>query len=273
MRVPDVLKQPRALILGGLALLVAIGGIVLVTTGGDDEPVVAGDDTTTTSEDATTTTEATTTTTEPTTTTTVATTTTAPPVVTTAPPPPPTAPPTTDASQGSLDRPAVVAFAKAHWPGTPPPYMYSGSTCEVASDRMYDSGDDGNGDLGMVQLVRDCQGSFRLFPGASDAPFTAIWVEADAAPGGCGGIDAVAILWPSSPSTRGAVVKTPGCASSSWTAVDTVGDPAYPGLLLDFRGSTFGDPPSFRWRAGMLGSGGDTAIDLAPDAGLADFQR
>ena len=275
MAVPDLLQRRRFQIVGGAVVVVAILIVILVTQGTDDDQLVSLEGSTSTSTELTTTTEVTTTTEATTTSTTVATTTTtttSPPVVVTAPPasaPPATAPP----SSGSLDLPAVVTFAQAHRPDRAAPYMYSGSSCEAASERLNDEGDDTNGDLGMVQIVRDCNGTFRLFPGASDAPFGAYWLEVDGGPGGCGGVDVVAVIWPGGTSTLGAVVQTPGCDQASWAAIDAAGNPAFPGKLIDFRGSTFGDPAGFRWRAGMLGGGGDTTIDHAPNSGFAAFQR
>jgi hypothetical protein len=86
-------------------------------------------------------------------------------------------------------------------------------------------------------------------------------------------VDVVAVIWPGGSSTLGAVVTTPGCDAGSWTAIDTARNPGFPGKLLDFRGSSFGDPAAFRWRAGMLADGADTTIDHAPNSGFASFQR
>lgn len=275
MRARELFGERRFQIpLGAIAVALLLIVIVAAQGSDHDQRISLEGPTATASSEPTTTTEAVTTTEATTTSTTVATTTTsstAPPVVITAPPataPPATAPP----SSGSLDLSAVVAFAKANRPNLPPPYMYSGSSCEVASERLYDEGDDPNGDLGMVQLIRDCGGTFRLFPGANDGLFGAYWVEVDGGPGGCGGVDAVAVTWPTPKSSSGAVVNTPACDQGSWAAVDTTANPAFPGKLLDFRGSTFGDPAGFRWRAGMLGEG-DPTIDHAPNSGFAAFQR
>jgi hypothetical protein len=275
MSMPTLLRQRRTQIIAAAAVVMLVV-VWAATRGSDEHRLVTLDDTTSTS--ATSTTAELPATIEPTTPSTTATTsapatdtTAVPPVVTR---PPTTAPPTTSsAGGGSLDLMAVATFAKANRPDTPVPYMYSGSTCEVGTERMSDEGDDAEGDLGMVELARDCSGTFRLFPGAGDAPFGAYWVEIDAGPGGCGGVDVVAAIWPGGSSTLGAVVTTAGCAQDSWAAIDTTGNPAYPNKLLDFRGSTFGDPAGFRWRAGMLGAGGDTTIDRAPNSGFAIFQR
>jgi hypothetical protein len=277
VRVPDLLSHRRTRLVGGGAVVVALLLAVAMQNGAErDEDVVSGDRSTTTS--TVTTTEGSTTSDVTTTSTTEAsavTSTTAPPVVATDPPAP--APPTTrPAPTGTLDLRAVVAFAKSHRPDTPPAQAYSGGTCERSSEQINDAGDDNStdGDITYTSLVRDCLGTYRLFPGAAYGPFDAYWIEIDGGPGGCGGVDVVGVMWSTADdSMLGAVVRTTGCQSDSWAAIDTTGNIARPGKLLDIRGSTFGDPTRFGWRAGLLGANGDPSIDLAPNTGFASFQR
>jgi hypothetical protein len=167
---------------------------------------------------------------------------------------------------GRLDRAALLAFAKGRKPGGAVPYMYSGSTCEQGA-KVDDPPTDGG--LTEAQLVRDCNGTFRLFlSGVSDG-FRAVWVEIDARAGGCEGVDVVAVVFPEGEARRGVVVATPSCASSTWSALAPAGTAFHPHVVLDVAGSTFGDPARFGWRAGAT----DGSTDLAPDRGLATFAR
>lgn len=277
-RVRSLLRSGRARLAGVLVLaLVPALAVVLVVGDEDDTLETAGGETVTTSASESTTTSSSSTTTRPTTTS--ASTTTVAPIGTTPPPtspPPPTtaAPPpaTAPAAPATLDRPAVIAFARAHPPGGPVPYMYSGSPGEVGSTAVDERGDDGDGDLFSAELVRDNQGTFRLFHVGEDAT-SAWWVEIDSSSGGCEGTDLMAIQWSAGEPPRGAVVRIPSCDPSSWSVVGATGNPGYPNPLVDFLGSTFGDPTSFGWRAGLLGSPADTTADIAPSSGFTSFAR
>ena len=266
MKVLAPLRRRRVQILGGLGVAVVVLLAALVALPDDTAEVqTASDEDATTTSESTTTTEPTTTS-ESTTTTTAAPATTVPPTTTTAPPPPPTTEPPPPAV---LDRMELLAWAKAH-PGTGAPYMYSGSSCEVGAE-VYDQGDDTDGDIGKFDLVRDCEGSFRAFDGSDMEAPTFTWVEVDARSGGCEGVDVFAVIAWNGSTMKGAVVSTPGCDPSTWS---TVGGVAWRNPhIFDFAGGTFGDPASFRWRAGILGSAGDTKVDLAPNSGWATFER
>jgi hypothetical protein len=272
----SLLRQRRAQAIGGGVIVVAVALLALVLTPADrDEVVAAGESTTTVSDVTTTSTSVTTTTTaESTTTTPVATTSTSPPPTSTTVTPPTSAPPgPPPAPSAQLDRREVLAWAKAHRPSNPGPYTYSGSSCEAWSGRLFDDGDDVDGDINTTSLIRDCNGNYRAFVDSDGDP-SWYWVEVNARPGGCGEIDVFAVIWRTASSAQGSVVSTPSCEPSTWKALETAANPGAPTPgLIDFGGTTFGDPPSFGWRSGVLGSPGDPTIDLAPSGGFAPFAR
>lgn len=288
-RARDVLGTRQAVAVLAAALL-ATTALALVAGGVEpDEQVEAqGTDefasTPSTEDERVSTTTSSTTTTVATTaapTTTVAATTTAAPPPTAAPttatPPPPPPPPS---EGGSLDIGAVVAFAKQHHSGAAIPRTTTGSyTCPEGQDRPSDAGDDTARDISDWYLIRYCNDIYRLVVATDDeAPLDYFWLQADVGPGGCGGIDRVALAWerPSGQSIErvGDVVATPGCDAGSWQVLDSVGAPVWNCcfLQLDFRGSALGASGSFRWQAFVQADGESIAhADFVPNAGPERF--
>jgi hypothetical protein len=269
-----ILSRRQALALGAVGVVLAsTAGLVILHDDDHDVAVQTADDPTTTTSEATTTT-----TTEPTTTTTVATTTTttAPPVTapptTAAPPPPPPPPPTS----GAIDMAALIALAESG-NGVAPKTYTGGNLCPIPVEKNpSDTGDDTVRDIGTNwSLVRYCDDVYRLSMDTLDeTALSSFWLEADTGPGGCGGIDRVAIAWDRDWNRRGAVVATPTCDPGTWTYLDAAGAPIWNGyfLQLDFRGSALGHPATFTWRAAVQGVGETgAAIDVVPNGGRATF--
>lgn len=281
MRLPSAVRSlstRQSVALGSVMVLLLVMLAVYLQQGTDEGATVRTGNDVTTTERATTTTDDTTTTSAPTTTVveTTTTPTTAPPA--TAPPataPPATAPP--PATSGSLDMSAVLSFAKSQ-SGRPPVTYTGANVCPAYVKRPSDGGDDATRDITDWYLARYCDGVYRLASSTSDAsPLDSFWMQADTGPGGCGGIDRVAIGWfTPSYSGAGAVIATPGCDASTWQWIDAAGYPVYSDgfLQLDFRETALGSPGSFSWRGFVRGAGENgSAIDAVPNGGPEHFVR
>jgi hypothetical protein len=134
-----------------------------------------------------------------------------------------------------------------------------------------DTGDAAGQDIGDWGLLRSCEGRFQLFLQTVDAaPRGLRWMEIDSAPGGCQGVDRVAVIrgWGTAD-----LISTPGCTSDTWTYIRPV-HTAGPDLPVSFLWLSEADvgAPAFHWRAFASVAGAPwTTADAVPNSGRAYY--
>jgi len=168
----------------------------------------------------------------------------------------------------------LAGFARSHRPGPPTSAAYGSGTYCAGAHSNDDSGDAGRYDIGQWHLIRFCDGRYELHLAIADqGPVNYLWMEIDSAPGGCQGVDRVAIRQGDGGSATTDLIATPGCSPDSWsyvTGLRTDG-PDRNDLFLWLNASDVG-ASAFNWRAFAAGPGVSwTSADAVPNGGRARF--